>query len=112
MGEAGDKEDTSVQTFALKAALEAIAKQPVSLGFVNGKECFTSLNPDEGFLTYTVGLPPPPPPPEPEKKQKKSKHHDPIPEPVVLEEKPPEGPPLDVIPEGWLVRDIDEQTCE
>merc|ERR1711988_10377 len=30
----------------------------------------------------------------------------------VHEEKAPEGPPLEVVPEGWMVRDIGDQTCE
>lgn len=106
-----DKEDKSIQTFSLSGAFSAIAKQPVSLGFVQGKECFTSLDAEQGALGYTVGLPPPPPPPEPGRKAKHSKHAPP-PEPEAPEEKAPDVPPLEVVPEGWAVRDIGEQTCE
>merc|ERR1711904_661746 len=109
--EDGEKENKDVQSYSLAAAFAALSKEPVSLGFVQGKECFTSLNPEVGALRYTVGLPPPPPPPEPERKQKHSKHA-PAPEPEVLEESVPEGPPLDVVPEGWSVRDIGDKTCE
>merc|ERR1712072_1053823 len=73
-GEEDDKEDKDIQTFPLSAAFAAIAKEPISLGFVQGKECFTSLDHTHGALTYTVGLPAPPPPPEPEKESKKSKY--------------------------------------
>jgi 3-phosphoglycerate kinase len=109
--EDGEKENKDVQSYSLAAAFAALAKEPVSLGFVQGKECFTSLNPEVGALRYTVGLPPPPPPPEPERKQKHSKHA-PAPEPEVQEESVPEGPPLEVVPEGWSVRDIGDKTCE
>jgi hypothetical protein len=116
-GEEDGEEDKSVQNVSLSNAYAAIAKDPVSLGFVQGKECFTSLEPETGTLRYTVGLPPPPPPPEPEV-QKKSKfkrkvqEEAPAPEPEVQEEKTPEGPPLDVLSPEWSVRDIGEKTCE
>merc|ERR1711924_376597 len=54
-------------------------------------------------------------PPEPEKDKKHrlhSKHHTVHPDPEPAEEKVPEGPPLEVVPEGWAVRDIGDETCE
>ena len=103
--------EENLQTFPLSVALAAIAKEPVSLGFLNGKECFTSLDPAQCSLSYTVGLPVPPPPPEPEKKRGRQPKKPPTPPPE------PEGPaepefPLDVVPEGWTVRDIGEGTCD
>jgi len=103
-------ENKDMQTFPLSAAFAAIAKEPISLGYVQGKECFTSLNPEKGGLSFTVGRPVAPQP-EPDKRQKSHSKHAPPPEPVE-EEKIPEGPPLEVVPEGWAVRDIGDETCE
>merc|ERR1711966_262629 len=58
----------------------------------------------------TVGLPPPPPPPEPEKRPRSK--YAPPPEPEVQEDNEPELPPLEVVPEGWSVRDIGDRCCE
>merc|ERR1711907_232596 len=106
-GEDEGEKEKNIQNFSLSSAFAAIAKDPISLGYVNGKEIYTALDPETGTLGYTVGLPPPPPPPEPEKKSKygrrkpKVEEEAPPPEPEEQEEKAPEVP-LDVVGEGWL----------
>jgi 3-phosphoglycerate kinase len=92
-------EDKNVQSFLVRPAFAAMAEAPVSLGFVKGQECFTAVDAEHGTLKLQVGnntamVAKPQTPPGEE-------------EPGVQETSP-----LEVVPEGWVTRDIGEQACE
>jgi 3-phosphoglycerate kinase len=111
-GEDENGEDKNIQTYSLRSAFAAIAQSPVSLGYVQGKECFTCVDSEHGTLRLQVGLPQARPP---EKPQKQTKTAAPPVESVATEDTSGavvETSPLEVVPDDWAVRDIGEQACE
>jgi hypothetical protein len=107
-----DGEDKNIQTYSLRSAFAAIAQSPLSLGHLNGKECFTCVDAEQGTLRIQVGLPQAP---APEKPQKGISKTAPPVEAVPIEETSGtevEKSPLEVVPDDWTVRDIGDQSCE
>merc|ERR1712066_674680 len=57
-GEDGENgEDKNVQSFVLHSVFTTMARSPVSLGYVQGQECFTLVDPEHGTLKLQIGLP-------------------------------------------------------
>jgi len=75
------------QTFSLNAAFAAAAQRPISLGYVDGSECFLCVNPEQGTVKLSTSPAT-------------------VPSPAV------DTSPRPGVPEGWSVRDIGEQSVE
>jgi len=119
------EEEPEVSVYPLRRAFKALSETPVSLGFVKGEECFSKVDPELGILTMTVGLPPPPEEEPMAKGKGKGKgkgkfkgkgkgYVDDSLEPEFEEEKEkePDTPPMEVLPEGWYVRDVGDLSVE
>jgi len=79
--------ESSEQTFSLSSGFAAAAQRAISLGYVDGGECFLFINPEQGTVKLSTSPPNAP-------------------------SSTPEGSPRTGVPEGWSVRDIGEQSVE